>query len=53
MGPGGRGATGAHGAAGGASGRGREEDEARRKAMAFEDEDAWLDDEETGPGVIA
>jgi hypothetical protein len=36
---------------GGAAGRGDQEDEAPRTALAFED-DAWLDDEDMGPGVI-
>ena len=39
-------------ARGGSAGRPLDEKEARRKHLSFEDDDAWLDDEETGPGVI-
>jgi hypothetical protein len=39
--------------AGAAAGRGQQEEESRRKSLAFEDKDAWLDDDDTAPGVIA
>ncbi len=34
------------------AGQGDPAREARRRSMAFEDEDAWLDDDDLGPGVM-
>ena len=36
----------------GGTGSGTDERALNRKHMIFEDEDAWIDDEDAGPGVI-
>lgn len=36
----------------GGPGAGKDDKAAKRKGMVFEDDDAWLDEDESGPGVI-
>jgi hypothetical protein len=43
---------GGSGRTGGSTGSGRDEKADKRKSMVFEDDDAWLDDDESGPDVI-
>ena len=43
--------TAPHGS-GGSAGHGKDDKDAKRKSMVFEDDDAWLDDDESGPDVI-
>ena len=50
VGRGGAGGTG--GTGGGSAAHGKDDKEAKRKFMVFEDDDAWLDDDESGPDVI-
>ena len=45
-------AEGGSGRTGGATGSNRDEKAGKRKSMVFEDDDAWLDDDESGPDVI-
>jgi hypothetical protein len=45
-------ADGSGGRTGGSTGAGRDEKTSKRKSMVFEDDDAWGDDDEAGPGVI-
>jgi hypothetical protein len=45
-------AEGGTGRTGGAAGSGRDDKADKRKSMVFEDDDAWLDDDESGPDVI-
>ena len=49
---GGRSGTLAEGAAGRGTGSGKDDKAAKRKSMVFEDDDAWLDEDESGPDVI-
>ena len=49
---GGRSGAVSDGATGRGSGSGKDEKAAKRKSMVFEDDDAWLDEDESGPDVI-
>ncbi len=46
------GGRGGAGGTGGTTGQGRDDKAAKRKSLVFEDDDAWLDDDESGPDVI-
>jgi hypothetical protein len=47
-----QGAAGRGAGTAGGTGSGKDEKTTKRKGMVFEDDDAWLDEDESGPDVI-